>query len=192
MSNSPQDQWPQQNPFGEKNPFADNPYATPAVPPGAGFGGPGTPVVNRGMVGHVPVIAILMMVQGGLELAAGLLFVAMGFIIPNAMKGEMHGPGAPPEWFFLALYGGMGLGGLFGGFLHIMAGIRNFKYRGRTLGLVALIGGMLSCSTCYCAPTTIALGVYGLVAYLNPPVVHAFTMGDAGESKPGILAAFGM
>ncbi len=44
--------------------------------------------------------------------------------------------------------------------------------------------------TCYCAPTAIALGVYGLITYLNYEVAQAFVMGEAGRTREEILAAF--
>jgi hypothetical protein len=71
-----------------------------------------------------------------------------------------------------------------------MAGIRNYKFRGRTLGLIALGGGMVTVMTCYCAPTAIGLGVYGLITYLNPEVAQAFAMGEAGTSRDDILSAY--
>ena len=75
--------------------------------------------------------------------------------------------------------------------MHIVAGIRNYKFRGRVFGLVALGGGMITMITCYCAPTAIALGVYGLITFLNPEVNQAFAMAASGKKREEIMAALG-
>jgi hypothetical protein len=180
---------PPASPFGETNPFSDNPYVSP--PSGAAGRAPG-----RGMVGHVPVVAILMMVQGGLELLMGAGLVAMGGVVPVMMRmdqGRGGADGPPPEmvgWIMLAVYGGLGLLTLVAAGLHFYAALRNYRFRSRTLGIVALAGGMVTVFTCYCAPTSIALGVYGLITYLNYEASQAFVMGDAGKTRDEILAAF--
>jgi hypothetical protein len=151
------------------------------------------------MVKHVPIVAILMIVQGCLETLMGLMLVAMGGFFPVMMQMEMQQQEnrpqeLPPEamtWILLVVYGGLGLLTLVAAGLHIFAGIRNLKYRSRTLGLIALAGGMVTVFTCYCAPTSIALGVYGLVTYLNAEVTQAFALGESGRTRQEIEAAFG-
>jgi len=187
---------------GPDNPFSDNPYAAPPMPSDRLATAP-YPVApgaaGRGMTRHVPVVAILMMVQGGLELLAGLGLVGMGvfFVVMMRMeqvRGNAAGPpDVPPEamgWIMLGMYGGMGLIALIAGGLHLFAGMRNYRFRSRTLGFVALAGGLAAMFTCYCAPTAIALGVYGLITYMNPEVAQAFAMGEAGRTREEILAAF--
>ena len=180
------------NPFGENNPFSDSPYAVPPSDPGS-FPPVGR-APTRSMVSHVPVVAILMMVQGGLELLMGLGLVAMGGIFPVLMRmDELRdgGEGPPPEmvgWMMLAIYGGLGVLTLVAAGLHLFAGLRNYRFRSRTLGLVALSGGLVTVFTCYCAPTSVALAVYGLVTYLNPDVSQAFALGETGKKRNEILA----
>ena len=41
-----------------------------------------------------------------------------------------------------------------------IAGARNVKIRGRTLGFVALASGVVSMASCYCVPTALALGIW--------------------------------
>ncbi len=183
------------------NPFRENPYASPELKDDAMPAGPPDPLPrspSRGMVGHVPVLAILMIVQGAMEALMGLLYVGMGIFASAVVRMDI-GPQTPPppgmsqdvmSWFMLAVYGSMGLVALVAAGLHIWAGIRNYWFRSRTLGLVALACGMASVFTCYCAPTTIALGVYGLITLMNPEVIQAFTMGEAGNEREDILAAF--
>ncbi len=151
------------------------------------------------MTRQVPVVAILMMVQGGLEVLMGLGLVGMGIFLLVMMRNELQGargaapPDMPPEamgWIMLAMYGGLGVVTLVAAGLHIYAGMRNYRFRSRTLGFVALAGGMVTMFTCYCAPSAIALGVYGLITYMNNEVAQAFAMGESGKTREEILAAF--
>lgn len=203
MSDSfpPRDPYRSSFPGGDENPFRDNPYA--ASDPTLGEKG-GAPVVvmpagNRGLVTHVPVVAVFMIVQGVLELIMGIGLIGLGFGMPLLMQEELKrnppgGNGPSPEmmsWIFVGVYGFLGLLVLLGSALHIVAGIRNYGYRSRTLGIVALITGMATTLvTCYCAPTAIAIGVYGLVCYLNPSVTQAFQMVAAGKPKSEMLTWF--
>ena len=74
--------------------------------------------------------------------------------------------------------------------LHLMAGFHNYRFRGRTLGIVALAGGMLTVATCYCLPTAVVLCVYGLIVYLNREASEAFYLGEEGRTPQEIFAAF--
>ncbi len=130
----------------------------------------------------------------------GLGLIGMGVFMPLMMQMDMQQGGAPPPggpgpeamtWIFLAIYGGMGLITLVAAILHIFAGIRNYKFRSRVFGLVALGGGMVTMITCYCAPTAVALGVYGLITYLRPEVNHAFAMAASGKKRDEIMATLG-
>jgi len=185
------------NPFGESNPFSDNPYAPPrSTVADPSMDSLAARVSSRKMVGHVPVIAVLMMVQGGLELLMGVFLAVMAGVVPLLMRmdgvqGGREGP--PPEaiaWMMLAIYGALGLLTIVAAVLHFLAGLRNYRFRSRTLGMVALAGGLVTVFSCYCAPTSVALAVYGLVTYLNADVNRAFAWGEAGRSKDEILRAF--
>jgi len=145
----------------------------------------GPPPRKPGPVKHVPIVAVLMIVQGALEALLGLLFLIFG---PVALSGAMaQGGSEPPPVFvgvlaiFLALFLLASAG------LLIFAGIRNLKYRSRTLGLVALAVGALSSITCYCAPTALGLLIYGLIVYLNGDVRRAFELGEQGATSDEIV-----
>src|SRR5262249_7181590 len=154
------------------------------------------------MANQIPVVAILMIVQGALECIMAALLYFAAFFVPT-MFGIMNeaakrDPALPrrPEpdiqamsTLVLVIYLAMGTAGLLAGLLHLIAGIRNVTYRGRTLGLVALIGGLASVGTCYCALTSIALTVYGLIVYLNAESVRAFQLGQQGLSSGEIRRA---
>ena len=189
----------------KNNPFRDNPYQSPGPETSAGApGGPLPQPWRRGMVAHIPVVSILMIIQGALEAFMGLIQVFYAVFMPiiirtdiQRMEDQMQGgPGQtpPPEimmWIMGGMFGAFATVCLVAALLHIWAGIRMLGYRGRTLGFVALIAGMASSITCYCAPTAIALGVYGLVTLLNPEVQHVFAMRQQGYSKREIEDAFG-
>jgi hypothetical protein len=49
---------------------------------------------------------------------------------------------------------------------------------------------MLTVLTCYCVPTAVAIGIYGLIVYLNQEVSEAFRMGEAGCEPPEIFGTF--
>jgi hypothetical protein len=80
--------------------------------------------------------------------------------------------------------------GLVVGALRIVAGLFNLRYRRRLLGMTALGLGLMLIFTAYCAPTAIALAVYGLIVYLNEAVIAAFNMGDRGCKPAEIRATF--
>jgi hypothetical protein len=152
------------------------------------------------MVHQVRIVAVLNAVQGGLELLMGMLTAGMGVffqimlqIEKSANPGQPRAASDPPEafyWLMAAMYGALGLAVLTGGILRLAACVQNFRFQGRTLGFVSIIGGMASVLSCYCAPTAIAILVYGLIVLLNPAVTMAFAMRKQGYSVDEILAAF--
>lgn len=197
MSDVPRDPAEGTDPFARSNPFSDNPYAAPQMPSDGMPESYGVPT-GRGMVGHVTLVAIMMIVQSALEIVMGLFMVGMGVAMPFflQMQGSKNMPPGfsadSMSWVMFVMYGGLGIVTLVAAALHLVAGIRNYQFRNRTLGLVALIGGMVTLFTCYCAPTSVALGVYGLITYLNAEVGQAFEMGAAGSKRSEILTTFGL
>ena len=158
-----------------------NPYESPSDVRHEMSASPGQPVAT-GLVGHVKVVAILMIVQAVLEILMGLLLIALGVfmnVIFEAQQMQVRQAPAPPVWIFTLIYGGLGILVLVSGILLLMAAIKNLKYRGRTLGIVALGCAAISLFTCYCAPTAIGLMIYGLIVYLNQDVARAFAAAEA-------------
>ncbi|HEX5104394.1 MAG TPA: hypothetical protein VFV87_11315 [Pirellulaceae bacterium] len=183
------------------NPWAmTNPYQSPAFDPKQFQDSPFQAPVSAndyGWVSQVRIVAILNGVQGGLEIPMGLLYVGMAFFLPAMMQmgaaNQPPGGSAPPKeffWFMTGLYLVMGIPVLLAGILRILAAWNNFHFRGRTLGILSMVIGMASAFSCYCAPTGIALLVYGLVVYLNPAVRLAFDMGSQGLAASQILGSF--
>lgn len=183
MSDEEQSPFDPTNATDKVNPFGDNPYTAPQTPFAA--------APDRGLVGQVTVLAILSIVQGVLEVFMGLILGGLAAFVPVMI--HMEGNAGPPEemaWVLSVVYGVLGLLTLAAAVLHIMAGLNSYKFRRRTLGIVASCFGMVTVFTCYCAPTAMALGIYALIVYLNPQVAQAFAMGQAGRSREEIMAHF--
>lgn len=117
-----------------------------------------------------------MIVQGCLELLMGLFLIGMAGVFPAIMaleQGQARGP-EPPVWLLVGVYGVMGLGISIPGILRIFAGYKVYRFRQRLFAIITNCIGFLTVFTCYCAPTSIALGVYSLIVLLQPSVVQAF------------------
>jgi hypothetical protein len=142
---------------------------------------------GRGLVGHVPIIATLLIVQGILEFCLGAFFsafAALTFVLPAEALAGISSSG------LIILMAVIGVLGIVCGALRVAAGLYNWSYRRRTLGITALGVGLATILTGYCAPTAIALAIYGLIVYVNESVVSAFELGTQGRSKAEIQAAF--
>lgn len=167
-----------------------NPFAEPGAPNWSSdyFREPvpaGVSPLGRGLVGHVPLVAICLIVQGVLEILFGLFLIACGLFFMLSGDPELAGM-QPLAMMFI----GVSLPALLCGLLRLVAGIFNLRYRSRILGMAALCVGLLTMITGYCAISSMALAVYGLIVYLNDSVVAAFAMGDSGKSGTDIQAAF--
>ena len=164
-------------------PAGANPFQPPQWSSGI-FSEAAGGIGDRGLIGHVRIVAILLIVQGILE----LLFCTLGFgflvlvqVMPKKEAEALRGVGM--------LLAAISVPALIVAVLRITAGIFNFRYRRRGLGMIALLVGLLMMITGYCAPTAIALAVYGLIVYVNEPVVMAFAMGDSGRPVAEIQSA---
>jgi hypothetical protein len=140
---------------------------------------------------QIKIVAILLIVQGALEACMGLFLCVMGPVMMGILASApppSSGGSAPPPALFGGIYIVMGLATLIGGVLKIVAGARNVKYRGRVLGFVAMGSGILSMLSCYCMPTALGVGIYGLIVYLNQNSARAFELGETGMPGEQILA----
>ncbi len=175
------------NPFASSDLAGNNPSQSPQ-----GYD-PNQP--RRGLVNQVRVMAVLNAVQGGLECVLALVYLGLGGMF-IAMKAEIAQqqaqPGNPmeaqmanllPIFFFI-------LGGvlLLLAVLRVIAGVLNFSFRGRVLGIVTMLLGLASSLTLYCAPTSIGIAVYGLIVLFNRPVAEAFEMRAQGSTSDQVLA----
>jgi hypothetical protein len=165
----------------------ENPYQSPPDLVGQAAASSG-----GGLARQIPVVAILLMVQGGLEvLMSGICALAGGtFAVLATQQGQQGAPNAPPQafgWVMVAVYAVMGCGAFCAAAIKLFAGWRNYSFRGRTWGIAALASCVISLVTCYCFPTALALMVYGLIVYLGAESGWAFSMGDQGLTREQIL-----
>lgn len=145
-------------------------------------GPPEQPPLGRGMIGQVRIVAALMFIQGVMELILGITMLFSGALMLTFNRGEFQGLGIISLVISVLCFCGAGL--------HLWAGMVNWNFRRRKLGITALGLGLISVLTFYCALTGIPLAVYGLIVLLNDSVIAAFEMGDRGRSYAEIDAAF--
>lgn len=178
-----------------------NPYSSPPFDPKQFQDQPayaGSAASDAGWVSQVRVFSIFNGIQGALEIPMGLILVGMGVLLPaltqiEEFKKGQNGQEPPPAeflWFFGIIYFVIGIPVLACGILRIVAAFRNYRFKGRTLGVVSIIAGLCSMLSCYCAPTAVGLLVYGLILFLNPAVKAAFQMVEQGQTVAQVLAAF--
>ena len=171
-----------------------NPYASPTIDQAA----KAVPGRSRSMFNQIRIVAICMIIQGILELLFAAYMIAMSFIypmileqVPNqqipANEAEMLDTVQYYSVMYFAIVGGL----IFlVGAMRLCAGILNFQYRARTLGIITNFLGIASIATCYCLPTGIAICVYGSIIYFNPDVAQAFQMKANGHKDSEILEFF--
>jgi hypothetical protein len=148
------------------------------------------------MVSQVTAVAILMIVQGSLEMVMGLLYVFAALIMPaffEEVARQQQAQGAPNPFqggFPAHVASLMAAAGFVPGLLRIVAGIRNLRFHGRTMGNTSHLVGLLSIGTCYCSLTSIGLAIYGLIVYFNSDVAYAFKLGEEGVPSGEIKARY--
>lgn len=157
----------------------ENPYQAPQSLPGEAAS------VGGGLARQVPVVAILLMVQGGLELLMGAFFVVFGGTMALYARQEAVQPGMAMG----GVSGVMGGAGVVAGLLHAVAGWQNYFFCRRWLGITALVTGLGSMLTCYCFPTALVLMIYGLVVYCNAQSSWAFALAQRGMSREQVVTA---
>jgi hypothetical protein len=145
---------------------------------------------------QVPIVGVLMIVNGSMTILMGLVLAAMGPLIYTLVKmdgAQRNGMGPGDEGVLTvmsAVYLILGLVVLASGILNVFGGIRARNYRSRTVVLVALFANMISIFTCYCAPTSIGMMIYGLIVIFQPDVARAFELGQQGISPDEIRREF--
>ncbi|MEQ1905112.1 MAG: hypothetical protein ABL888_13065 [Pirellulaceae bacterium] len=159
---------------------AHNPYSSPMSQ--GSFPTGNQPPPGDGFIKQVPIIGILMGVAGGMELLMGGFLIGCSFFVPqllgqvNAGQQQQLSPDEAEfaSQFLFWIYLGMGLGGVLGGLLRLVAGIQVFRFRSHTLGIIGNLAGLLSISTCYCTPLSIGITIYGLIVLFQSPVRAEF------------------
>jgi len=145
-----------------------------------------------GLARQTPIVAVLMMMNGGLLVIYSLYLFGLAFTLSDKIVAQVgNQPDNPalkhltPHTFGLILQAVfIALGGLTAasGTLGLWAGALNFSHRGRTLGIVALVSGLVSVVTCWCFPSSLALLIYGLIIYLSHDAERAFRWREANPT----------
>src|SRR5579859_2851510 len=134
-----------------------------------------------------------MMIQGAMTLMMGLFLAVAGPALFTMIRLD-SGPKNPQDekvaTVVSIIYLLLGLAVIFSAILTIIAGIRGLKFRGRTLAIVALFSNIIPLFTCYCAPTSLGVMIYGLIVMFNADVARAYQMADEGKSPQEIQQAF--
>lgn len=174
----------------------ENPFATP-VQSTDYVSGPLPITSGGGYVRQVKPLCICMMVQGVLEIAIGLLYVGLGFGMPQLMQFQGQAQNQMPaeqmqmmQTMFVAVYGVMGGFAMLAGFIRFMSGFRGLTFRSYRLGVASHFVGLFSLTTCYCLPTALALCVWGCIVYFTSEVKHAFRMRAEGHEPADIEMQF--
>ncbi len=128
---------------------------------------------------QIPWVANGLTVQGGIELILGLALLLgasdSDTRAPTTFSGLVLLRGAP--WLFLV-----------GGGLKTFAARRNRRFRGRGLGVLALWSAVPTAVAWFCAPSGLALLVYGSIVYRHRTSREAFALGENGKSAEDISA----
>ncbi|MDB5345111.1 MAG: hypothetical protein JWP89_3488 [Schlesneria sp.] len=142
-----------------------------------------------GKARYVPWVAITMIAHGVLMLIAAIGFIGMiVFFVPQISEQvekqqqmqRQENPNAPqiPKDGMTAIlyvtYGAMSAFLFVIGILGIYAGIRNYGYRNRILGIITMVLNMGSILFCWCLPFSIGLLIFGMIVYLSPEADRAF------------------
>lgn len=159
-----------------------NPYQSPVS---AGGAEPESVDFGTRWGRHVPVVGVLLIVQGALDMLMGLLLTALAVAFPIMLQTQPPSPELTPSLvgFVTVIYGGLSVLMLAVGLLSVIAGWRNYHCRGRTLGIIALACGSLTLVTCYCLPTSLCLMIYGLIVYLSEDGTRAFAAAEAAAAR---------
>lgn len=162
----------------------ENPYQAPQE-----VGGGQVARHGSGYVQAARIVAILMAVHGSLTFLMGGFYLLTGTMMMG-MAVDADQRGASQMAGMLVVFGVLGFPAMASGVLQVVAGIRGFFFRSRTMGIAALAAGFLACTTIYCAPSSILLGIGGLIVYLNSDVAEAFAMREQGATPDQIVVHF--
>jgi hypothetical protein len=128
---------------------------------------------------HVPRVAGLLTLQGGLELVVAVV------LLLGAADSDTRPPAALYDIFLLRI---APWGLLVTGSLKALAGRRNRSFRDRRLGALALWSGVPSSAVGVCAPSALALLVYGNHVYRDATSRYAFLLGESGKATDEVAA----
>src|SRR5262245_44187750 len=110
------------------------------------------------MVNQVPIIGILMIVNGSLQLIMGVLYAIAGPVFLSVFTRDFAVQAPPPQaqqvqqvfTFVSIIYVILGSIVAIAGCMNIAGGISALRFRSRTFVITALFFNILPMITCYC------------------------------------------
>ena len=153
---------------------------------------------GRTYVRQVSVVASLMIAQGILMFVFAVGCIGYSIVFANideivAADEKANFQNSFPESTQLmvtSIFGFWGALGIILAPLYCVAGVLNLGLRARGVGIAALLVGLGTALTVYCAITGIPLSIYGLIIYFNPAVAEAFRLRKTGLDKHEVLSTF--
>lgn len=166
--------------------MSDNPFQAPVHQPPQHYP-QGTPEgLGNAYVKQIPVIASLMIAQGGLMLLMSAALLVNAFLFTRMDQLMPADEPKPPQLeqmleiqqsIFPIVFGAISAGVGVLSILHFVAAYFGFHRKYRIFGIAVMILGLSTILTVYCAPTSIGLAIYGMIIYFNPAVIGAFEAG---------------
>jgi hypothetical protein len=146
------------------------------------------------MVSQVPIIGILMIVNGSLQVLLSLVYlILVPFVLADRGFGGFgrFGGFGGDERLFMIIMIVMGILVLATGVMNIIGGILGMKYHGRGFIITALFMNILPLCTIYCLPTSLGLMIWGLIVMFNGETARAFAYSAEGHSPSEVKSRFG-
>ncbi|HEX4128792.1 MAG TPA: hypothetical protein VHZ24_02030 [Pirellulales bacterium] len=176
--------------------MSNNPYESPISGNPQFEDGSGSGAEPRGWAKHIRIVAGLMIAQGALLFVVGAvslffftrMFNDEKFLEQLRIQQERQGNQAAPitpetmQRWMVRSYRAIGGLTMAVALFNVVAGWRNFFYRGRVMGVFALVSSLAAMFTCYCFPTAVILLVYGLLVYLSADGQAAFASRSAATA----------
>lgn len=135
-------------------------------------------LANRGKLAHVDWLAVTTMVHGSLFVGYAVVMIFMGGWL--GLSGTFLPADADPEaaaltrGILVLIPALMMLAHLIPGVLQLVAGYFMLRFRMRWLALLSYLAGGLSVFGCYCVPTALGIGIWGLIVLFDRDVVARF------------------
>lgn len=158
-----------------------------------------SPNLRRGPVGQVPVVGVLMIVQGVLELAFMIVYALLALFGLKFFSWMTASDPTLEGWtedkfnqFSLLVFGGMALGLGVLSAMRIYSGWKTIHYQQRDLAKLVLKFGFATIVLgFYPFPTALMLGIYGLNVVNDVTVGAAYDVAAAGYSPKQVREIFG-
>ena len=181
---------PSNNPFSDPNqqPGQVNPYATPDQQTAQHPPSLNQLASEASMVRQINVVSILSFAVAAFEFMFGTLMIIGASATLAGMQFDGPGPGNDVATNIAIAIVGVAVLSI--SILRIFAGIQFMKFKGKNLFLTSLCVGLVTVFTCYCAPMSLGIFIYGLIVVRSPGVARACQMRKSGMSAQEVKRYF--